>query len=399
VSALGLSASTIIFYALESCFDAVCPVKHVESAASPFMVLPAAVSDPLVRQYLMAALSKLSAKETAFTVYRCVLQSEVAAVSMVVASWCLALLALAIILAVAVPRPKPADIDLFRTGCCIYAAKSMIGCVHILAVSNHGYEEVSTILALWAVKFVSYQLHALLPLRSDAIRRAARINLGASFVIFSTAALLAAAHTIATHFLVLHARSLPTLIFFQLCAMPLHMLRFYHIAATEALHIADEVSNRHSSTSDACDIVPSFANERRAATRAAIAGLYHVFEGAALLVHHVAELMTFGFRLRIGDILLVHDIRLLAIQLLTALHSFIRGSLAHERICSAFNTAPPGMDRTDRDPSSWASLLMCISAIPRTTNLLMITLSSRPRRCIDLECQICETSNICLSIF
>jgi hypothetical protein len=312
------------------------------------MALPAAVSDPVMRRYLMASLSEMPVTESALSVYRCVLQSEVAAVSMVIAAWSLALMALATTLTLAVPRPKPADIDAFRTRCCIYAVKSAIACVHILAVSNRGYAEVTTVLVLWALKFVSYQLHALLPLRSDAIRRAARVDLGASFNIFVTSTLLAAAHTVATHLLVLHAHALTPILFFQLCAVPLHMLRFYHIAATEALHIADELSNRRSSTSDPCDVVPSFANERRAATRAAISGLYHVFEGAALLVHHVGELLTFGFCFRIGDILLVHDIRLLTIRLLTALHSCLRGTLAHERICSAFATASPGVHQGDR---------------------------------------------------
>ena len=340
LSALGISSSTLAFYALETCFQATCPIRHVAANAVP-AALPAAVLRPSTLRTLAASLAATPAADTALRVFRCALQSEVAALALIVTSWCLALLALSALLALVVPRPKPAELDAYRTNCAFFAANAALYSVHVLAVSDRGYEDVATILAFWAWKFAAYQLHTLLPLRSEAVRRAAHVRLRALLPILATTAALAAAHAYATAALARAAPALPRIVFFELCSVALHALRFCADAATEALHVVDELASRRALlATDAA--VPTFGNERRADAREAVDFAHAVVESTALLAHHVAALATFGFRFRVGDALLAYDVRHFSIRLLESWQRRLQRTLAERSIQAAFDTATAG---------------------------------------------------------
>jgi hypothetical protein len=340
--ALMLSSFTVSFYALDSCFETACPVRNMGQGTAPLALVPYALWSSTSRQEITSNLSRLFTRPVALSVFRCILRSEVASVALVLACWSMATLLLLALLATFVPHPRQPEVSAFRRSTSFFAVTSVLSSVHILAVSTRGYSDFTTILLFWSWKFLAYQLRTITPLRSDAIRRAAHVRVAALSSLLGFTTFLAILHALFTRALFIAAPALSHVVFFELCALGLHALHFATLAASEALHIADELANRAAAASATADAVPSFWNERRAEMRDVVRFVHEIVEGSALLVHHAAVLYTFGFRWRIGDVLLLYDMRHFSIRLLEALQHALRQSLAQALVRDAFATASAG---------------------------------------------------------
>ena len=338
-SLLLISSSTVLFYTLESCVDSTCPVRPAGSAPAPVTVVPQVLLSPTYRE---TALSRLADPAVAAPLFACILRSEVASLALVVAAWVVAVTLLFAFLGVVIGPPRGAELAALLRTASIFAISCALSSVHILAVSTSGYTDATAILLFWAVKFAACAASTLLPLRSESLRRAARVRLRPLAAIAAAAAALAAAHARATLLVLASAATLPPVVLFECTSVALHALQFGHLAAADTLHIADELANRAAAASPDPDAVPSVWNERRAELRDRLKFVHDLLESAALFAHHGAVLRCFGFGFRLGDALLMYDMRHFSVRVLVGVQEALRRSLAHTVILQAFAVPSDG---------------------------------------------------------
>jgi hypothetical protein len=355
--ALLMSTAALSFFILENCLGSACPARQLQDGP-PLALVPSPLWHPGARQAAMTSLAHYVSQGSTGSVLACVLRAEVPAVALVLVAWSSATLLLLALLATFAPRPRQAELDAFRRGASLFAFGSVFSIAYVLAVSSRGYADVACIVAFWAFKHASHQLRVVLPLRSEALRRAARVRLAPLAALCGAHACVALTCAALTRALALAFRApaphpaLSRIVVFELSSLAMHAVHHAFLAANEALHVADEVSARRAAAADAkfslaaalegAQTVPSFTAERRADARDALRFVYQVVEGAWLLAHHAALFATFGFRCRVGDCVLLYDVRHFGARLLGAVRGRLARSLALSHVRDAFPTASAG---------------------------------------------------------
>jgi hypothetical protein len=190
-----------------------------------------------------------------------------------------------------------------------------------------------------ACKFVSRQVQSILPLRASSIRRAHDVKIRPLVTILLLYALECCLHVAGSILLVRSARRLPPVLFFELWTLPLDAISFFQLSCLEILHVVEELSHRADLSA------PSFwliSPERRAELGDFVKLHHDICRGAIILCHRATMLAQFGFKGRLGDILVLADMRATSNRILHNLELYLRHSLSHINVDAQFQDATKG---------------------------------------------------------
>ena len=268
---------------------------------------------------------------------------------MIVVAWASSVLALLLILSTVAPFPKAAELSALRLRSFTFGVGCTLSLLHIAAASKA--EEARNALVLgpvmWAAFWLSTQLRALLPLRAEAIRRAAHVDMRSLRALAGCHAACATVCVCLAKPAFDAARSgmLPSATRFDLCLLGFAGLHHAVLAIIEGTHIADEMAHWRTdqdTPEGMPDARPSFASEMRADLREALQHAHGIVENLGLLMRHMAMIHSFGVRARISDALLLTDMRHFASQLLRSWQAWMQSSLCLTCVHHTFETASVG---------------------------------------------------------
>lgn len=144
------------------------------------------------------------------------------------------------------------------------------------------------------------------------------------------------------------------IVFFELWALPLDALAFLHLAFSECLHIAEEVSVGGKASE------PLVSPEKRMELCEGAALLQGTVKGAVVLCHRVSMLFSFGLQWRVADMVLLLEIRLSARRVLLNVQSRLQHCIAQSQADKMYPCATPGAGYPhSRCSICWALRIVC----------------------------------------
>lgn len=144
-----VAGATLGFYIIEQCSRVDCPFGHdldpVEAKGGFPAYLQAGAQLRALKRLFQGQWSSNSWTE----VYECILQSELACIAMIVLVWALSLLALLMLLSWVLPKPRREELSSFRNTSAVFVVQAAFMLSYIVAVSQEGYADATTVLLLW----------------------------------------------------------------------------------------------------------------------------------------------------------------------------------------------------------------------------------------------------------
>jgi hypothetical protein len=175
-----------------------------------------------------------------------------------------------------------------------------------------------------------------LPLRSEAIRKARQVNKHKLLKLLSAYSFGALFSASASVILWRFRPWMSTIVFFELWALPLDALTFCTLAFSESLHIAEEMSLGGKVSE------PLVTAEKRTALLESASLLQGTIKGLVIFCHRIALLWSFGVKWRLADFLLLSDIRLSARRALLKLQHHLQDSTVQFQAHHNYPCASPG---------------------------------------------------------
>jgi hypothetical protein len=192
---------------------------------------------------------------------------------------------------------------------------------------------------LWCFKYCTLVVTAVLPLRSEAIRKARQVNTKNLLPLFSAYSSGAVLSTAASVLLWGLRPWMSPIVFFELWALPLDALAFLSLAFSESLHIAEELSVGGKAAE------PLVTAEKSMQLCEGAAQLQGTVKGVVILCHRVTMLWCFGLQWRLADCILLSEICLSSRRVLLNCKHRLQHSIAQSQTHKAYPCAAPGVIR------------------------------------------------------
>eukprot|EP00892_Ulva_mutabilis_P000411 jgi/Ulvmu1/10370/UM061_0053.1 len=332
-----VAGASVGFYILEQCSRVDCPFGHDVSGGEHPREFRSHLEPGAQFRAWKSLLQGQWGQQGGGEMYKCILQSQAASISLIFCTWAIVLLALLMLLSWVLPKPQREELRSFRNTSAVFVLQGAFMLSYVVAVAQEGYADVTSILLFWSFKFSSRQLSTLLPLRSTWIKRAHTINVPRLSGMLLAYIACTAAHTCASYLFWRHLTHLSPIVTFELWSVPLGILTFGHLTLLEGLHLAEEVSMRRVMQGH----VPFITPDRRAELADYIMLAHGVGRGAIVFLHRIQMLRVFGIQWRLGDFVLLADARLNSQRVFKSIEVHLQNSVSHVQIDHHYATASP----------------------------------------------------------
>lgn len=144
-----VAGATLGFYVVEKCSTVDCPFGHdVADTGKPGGFPAYLQTGAQMRALKRLVQGRWSARGWA-DIYGCILQSQATCIALIVCVWALLLIALLVLLSWVVPKPRREELHSFRNTSAVFLLQAAFMLSYIVAVSQEGYADATTVLLLW----------------------------------------------------------------------------------------------------------------------------------------------------------------------------------------------------------------------------------------------------------
>lgn len=146
-----VAGASVGFYIIEQCSRVDCPFGHDISGWDQPMELRSHLGPGAQFRAFKSVLQGQWGETGWGEMYRCVLQSELACISLIFCVWALMLLTLLMMLTWIIPKPQKEELKSFRNTSAVFVLQAAFMLSYVVAVAQEGYADVTTVLLLWCV--------------------------------------------------------------------------------------------------------------------------------------------------------------------------------------------------------------------------------------------------------